>query len=52
LLTAQPLQIDVGSEHRTILVSRIDLDTTITANHQRGTEVIVPRDRTTVFLNF
>jgi hypothetical protein len=52
LLTAQSLQIDVGSERRTIPVSSLDLDATIDANHQRGTEVIVPRDRTTVFLSF
>jgi len=52
LLTAQSLQIDVGSERRTIPVSSLDLDATIAANHQRGTEVIVPRDSTTVFLSF
>src|SRR6516162_10333123 len=52
LLTTQSLQIDVGSERRTIPVSVLDLDATVAANHQRGIEVTVPRDRATVLLGF
>ena len=52
LLTTQSLQIDVGSERRTIPVSVLDLDATVAANHQRGIEVTVPRDRATVLLVF
>jgi hypothetical protein len=36
----------------TIPVSALDLDATIAANHERGIEVPIPRDRNTVFLGF
>jgi hypothetical protein len=52
LLTDQSLQIEVDRQQRTIPVSTLDLDATIAANHQRGIEVTIPRDRSTVFLGF
>lgn len=52
LLTAESLQINVGSQRRTVPVSSLDLDATIAANQQRGIELAIPRDRTTVFLSF
>jgi hypothetical protein len=52
LLTVQSLQIEVGRQKRTIPVSTLDLDATIAANHERGIEVTIPRDRNTVFLSF
>lgn len=52
LLTTQSLQINVGSDRRTIPVSTLDLDATVAANHQRGIEVTVPRHRATVLLGF
>ncbi len=52
LLTVQSLQIEIGGQQRTIPVSTLDLDATIAANHNRGIEVIVPRNQSTVFLGF
>jgi hypothetical protein len=52
LLTGEALQIQVGRQQRTIPVSTLDLDATIAANHKRGIEVSIPRDRSTVFLGF
>ena len=52
LLTAQSLQIEVDRQRREIPVSTLDLDATIAANHERGIEVTIPRDRNTVFLSF
>jgi hypothetical protein len=52
LLTVQSLQIEVDRQQRTIPVSTLDLDATIAANHERGIEVTIPRDRNTVFLSF
>ena len=52
LLTAQSLQVEVDRQQRMIPVSTLDLDATIAANHERGIEVTVPRDRTSMFLSF
>jgi hypothetical protein len=52
LLTNQSLQIEVDRQLRTIPVSTLDLDATIAANHERGIEVKIPRDSSTVFLGF
>jgi hypothetical protein len=52
LLTADSLQIDIGRHRRTIAVSTLDLDATIAANHERGIDVVFPRDRNTLFLGF
>ena len=52
LLTDQSLKIEDGRQQHTILVSALDLEATIAANHERGIEVTIPRDRNTVFLAF
>jgi hypothetical protein len=52
LLTDQSLKIEDGRQQHTIPVSALDLDATIAANHERGIEVTIPRDRNTVFLGF
>lgn len=52
LLTAQSLHIEVGLQRRTIPLSTLDLDATVAANHERGIEVAIPRDRNTVFVSF
>jgi hypothetical protein len=51
-LTAQSLQIEIGRQRREIPVDTLDLDATIAANHQRGIEVTIPRDRTAMFVSF
>jgi hypothetical protein len=50
MITAESLQIVVGRQRRTIPISALDLDATIAANHERGIEVIIPQDRSTVFI--
>jgi hypothetical protein len=51
-LTAESLQIQVGHQRREIPIDTLDLDATIAANHERGIEVTIPRDRTAVFVSF
>lgn len=52
VLTAQSLQIEVGRQRREIPLGTLDLDATIAANHQRGIELTIPRDRSAVFVSF
>ena len=52
MLTNQSLQVEIGRQRRTIPVSTLDVDATIAANHERGIDVTVPRDRASVFLSF
>ncbi len=52
VLTAQYLQIQVGRRRREIPLDTLDLDATIAANHERGIELTIPRDRTAVFVSF
>jgi hypothetical protein len=52
MLTDQSLQIEIDRQRRTIPVSTLDLDATIAANHLRGIDVTIPRDRSSVFLSF
>lgn len=52
VLTAQSLQIQVGRQRREIPLGTLDLDATIAANHQRGIDLTIPRDRSAVFVSF
>jgi hypothetical protein len=52
VLTAQSLQIEVGRQRREIPLDTLDLDATIAANHQRGIDLTIPRDRSAVFVSF
>lgn len=52
LLTAQSLHIEVGRRRREIPLSTLDLEATLAANHERGIEVTIPRDRNTMFVSF
>jgi hypothetical protein len=52
MVTAESLQVVVGRQQRTIPISALDLDATIAGNHGRGIEVIIPQDRSTVFIGF
>jgi hypothetical protein len=52
LLTVESLTIEVDRQQRTIPASTLDLDATSAANHERGIEVVIPRDRSTVFFGF
>jgi hypothetical protein len=52
LLTAESLQIQVGRQRREIPIDTLDLEATIAANHERGIDLTIPRDRTAVFVSF
>jgi hypothetical protein len=52
LLTAESLQIQVGRQRREIPIDTLDLEATIAANHVRGIELTIPRDRSAVFVSF
>ncbi len=52
LLTAQSLQIESGNQRREIPLRALDLDATIAANHARGIDLTIPRDRSAVFVSF
>jgi hypothetical protein len=51
-LTAQSVQIEVGHQRREIPLDALDLDATTAANHARGIDLTIPRDRTAVFVSF
>ena len=52
LLSVQSLQVEVGTEKRTIPVSSLNLDATIANNRLRGIDLSFPHDSNTVFLGF
>jgi len=52
LLTVESLHIELGRHQQTIPVSGLDLDATVSANHERGIEVTVPRDSNSVLIGF
>ena len=52
VLSADSLQIDVGRRQRTIPISELNLDATVAANQQRGIDVAIPQDRSSLFVGF
>lgn len=52
LLTAQSVQLEDGNQRREIPLRALDLDATIAANHARGIDLTIPRDRSAVFVSF
>ena len=52
VLSADSLQIDVGRRQRTIPISDLNVDATIAANQQRGIDVAIPQDRSSLFVGF
>ena len=52
LLTANSLQIQVGRQQRTVPLSAVDVDATLSANHERGIELTIPQDHSSIFLSF
>lgn len=52
VLSAEFLQIQIGRRWRQIPLDALNLDATIAANHARGIELTIPRDRTAMFVSF
>jgi hypothetical protein len=52
VVSADSLQIDVDRKQRTIPISQVNVDATIAANLQRGIEVSIPQDRSSLFVGF
>lgn len=52
VLSADSLQIDINRKQRTIPLSELNVDAIIAANQQRGIEVSIPQDRSSLFVGF
>jgi len=52
MLTAEALHLEVDRQRRTIPLSELNLDATIAANHERGINLMIPTNRSVVFLGF
>ena len=52
VVSANFLQIDVGRRQRTIPISDLNVDATVAANQQRGIDVAIPQDRSSLFVGF
>jgi len=52
VLSADSLRIDINRKQRTIPISELNVDATIAANQQRGIDVSIPQDRSSLFVGF
>jgi hypothetical protein len=52
LLSATSLSIGVGRQQRTIPLSDVNLEATLAANHQRGLDLVIPGDSSSITLGF
>jgi hypothetical protein len=52
VLTASNLSVSVERQQRTIPLDMLDLNATISANHERGIDLRIPADRTEITLSF
>jgi hypothetical protein len=52
VLTASHLSVSIDRQQRTIPLDMLDIDSTITANHERGIDLRVPADRNEISLSF
>lgn len=52
VLSVDSLRIEVGRSQRVIPVSEINVEATVAANQQRGIDVAIPQDRSSLFLGF
>jgi hypothetical protein len=52
VLTASHLSVSIDRQQRTVPLDMLDLDATITANHERGIDLRVPFDRNEISLSF
>jgi hypothetical protein len=52
VLTASNLSLSIDRQQRSIPFGLLDLDATITANHERGIDLRIPADRNEISLSF
>lgn len=52
LLTADSVRVQQGGTQRTIPMSKLDVNATLAANHQRGVELKIPANRSQITLSF
>jgi hypothetical protein len=52
VLTASLLTVRIGRQQRTIPLQMLNIDATVTTNHERGIDLQVPDDRNEISLSF
>jgi hypothetical protein len=52
VLTASHLSVSIDRQQRTVPLDMLDINATITANHERGVDLRVPFDRNEISLSF
>jgi hypothetical protein len=52
VLTASNLSFSIDRQQRSVPLGLLDLDATITANHERGIDLRIPADRNEISLSF
>jgi len=52
VLTASNLSVSIDRQQRTVPFDMLDVNATITANHERGIDLRIPADRTEISLSF
>jgi hypothetical protein len=52
LRTASNLSVSVDRQQRTVPSDLLDMNATITANHERGIDLRIPADRNEISLSF
>ena len=52
LLSATSVNVDVNRQQRTIPLSDVNIDATLAANHQRGLDLNIPHDSSSIVLGF
>lgn len=52
VLTASLLSVSIDRHQRTVPFDMLDIDATITANHERGIDLRIPADRNEISLSF
>lgn len=52
VLTASHLSVNIDRQQRTVPLDMLDINATITANHERGIDLRVPFDRNEISLSF
>ena len=52
VLTASNLSISINRQQRTVPFDMLDINATVTANHERGIDLRIPADRSEISLSF
>jgi len=52
VLTASLLSVSIDRQQRTVPLDMLDINATITTNHERGIDLRIPDDRNEISLSF